>query len=99
MLRRHPHTPAHLALDDAPYFITGSIYYRRPLLQMPTLKQTLLNLLCRRFESCFWTLEHSVILDDHYHLIVRSRYDDDLAEIMRKLHRQTALSIRAATVC
>ena len=66
MLHRHPHTPAHLALDDAPYFITGAIHQKRPLLREAALKQTLLDELQTRFEACGWRLEHWVILDNHY---------------------------------
>jgi putative transposase len=95
MLRRHPHTPAHLALGAATYFITGAIC---PLLQAPSLKQALYDTLRQRFESYSWTLEHWVILDNHYHIMARSR-GEDLAEIMRKLHSQSALCIRAATAC
>lgn len=99
MLRRHPHTPAHLALDNAPYFITGAIHNRRPLLQMPSLKQAFFDAMLHRFESYSWEIEHWVILDNHYHIIVRSHRGADLAEIMRKLHSQTAISISAATAC
>jgi putative transposase len=99
MLRRHPHTPVHLALDDAAYFITGAIHQKRPLLQAPSLKQALLDTLRQRFESYSWALEHWVILDNHYHLIARSHRGGDLAEIMRKLHSQTARVISVATAC
>lgn len=43
MLHRHPNTPAHLFIDDAPYFITGAIYQKRKLLQNVALKQVLLD--------------------------------------------------------
>ncbi len=51
MLRRHPHTPAHLSLDDTPYFITGAIYGKRPLLRTEGLKQILLEAMHRSFSE------------------------------------------------
>ncbi|OAD22046.1 hypothetical protein THIOM_002169 [Candidatus Thiomargarita nelsonii] len=32
MFKRHPHTPIHAFFDDTPYFLTGAIYKKRPLL-------------------------------------------------------------------
>lgn len=99
MLHRHIHSPVHLTLDDAPYFITGTIYQRRPLLRAVALKHELLCELRVRFEACGWRLEHWVILDNHYHLIATSRLGEDMPAIMRKLHSVLAVKIHAATGC
>jgi putative transposase len=99
MLRRHPHTPAHLFVDDAAYFITGAIYGKRPLLRDNALKQILFEAMEKSFGEYGWSLAHWVILDNHYHLMAQSRRGEDLAAIMHKLHGRTGHIIRAATHC
>lgn len=99
MLRRHPHTPAHLAVDDAPYFITGAIHGKRPLLRAEALKRASLAEMQGRFAEYGWALEHCVILDNHYRLMAQSRKGADLPEIFRKAHSASAIAIRAATGC
>jgi putative transposase len=99
MLRRHPHTPAHLLLDDTPYFITGAIYGKRPLLQAAILKQALLDDMRTSLGDYAWRLEHWVILDNHYHILAHSLRGDDLPALMHRLHGRSARQIRAATNC
>ncbi len=43
MFKQHPHTPAHLLLDNTPYFITGAIHHRNSLLVNSEIKKLLLN--------------------------------------------------------
>jgi hypothetical protein len=54
MLKQHPHTPAHLFVDDTPYFVSGAIYGRRPLLAQAKIKDTLLSLLEEAFALIGW---------------------------------------------
>jgi hypothetical protein len=42
MLKKRAHTPAHLFVDNAAYFITSAIYQKRPLLRLEPIKQHLL---------------------------------------------------------
>lgn len=99
MLKRPPHTPAHLLLDDTPYFITGAIYKKRPLLKNAELKHELLKHFQQQFEKYDWLLFHWVILDNHYHLIGQSWEGGDLPAIFRNIHSKIALLIREATQC
>jgi hypothetical protein len=39
MLKKGPHTPAHLFLDNTPYFVTSAIYQKRQLLADDGIKQ------------------------------------------------------------
>lgn len=96
MRRRHPNSPAHLLIDDAPYFITGATYQKRKLLQNADLKQLLLNKIRAKTSQFGWTLEHWVILDNHYHLMPRSRYGKDSPELMRRIHGGSAGAITKA---
>ncbi|NIX59903.1 MAG: hypothetical protein GWN14_29265, partial [candidate division Zixibacteria bacterium] len=96
MLKKRPHTPAHLFLDDTPYFITGAIKFRRPLLQPVTLKRFLWNAMDSYFRKYRWDLHRRVILDNHYHLIGISCHGEDLYRIMKGIHGSTALTIQRA---
>lgn len=99
MYKHRPHTPAHLFLDDTPYFITGAIKFKRPLLKRTDLKMTLLTELRTYFDKYHWELHHWVILDNHYHLLGQSHRGEDLTQIMRSVHSRTAREIKPATDC
>ena len=99
MLRHHSHIPAHLFLDDTAYFITGAIYNRQPLLQTDALKHELLLCMRQVFSTHGWELQHWVILDNHYHLLAKSRRGKDMSSIIGELHSRSAHFIRQATTC
>jgi putative transposase len=97
MLKRHPHSPAHLFLDGTPYFVTGAIYQKRHLLVDPELKRTLLNIIQENFQTYNWQLHHWVILDNHYHLLGQSLRGEDLTKIFKGIHGGSGSIIREAT--
>ena len=99
MLKKHPHTPAHLFLDHTPYFITAAIYQKRMLLANPLLKNRLLSLLQGYFRRYQWDLHHWVILDNHYHLLGKSNNGADMEAIFRNTHSKSAELIRGLTNC
>jgi len=95
--RAYPHNPPHVLADNTPYFITGAIYQKRPLLRDPQLKQLLLE----RIKECFakhdWELHHWVILDNHYHLLGQSGVGNKLPKIIKNIHAFTGYYIQQAT--
>lgn len=97
MLIKHLHTPAHLFLDETPYFITGAIYKKRHLLQSAEIKQLLSKQMNKYFRNYGWELYHWVILDNHYHLMAKSRIGKDLSRIMQGIHGGTSVAIQRAT--
>jgi putative transposase len=99
MLKRYLHAPAHLFVDDTFYFITGAVYRKRPLLDSPDLKLRLLELFRGYFDKHTWNLHHWVILDNHYHLIGKSRKGKDLTAIIRNVHIISAKEIYRETAC
>lgn len=99
MLKYHPHTPAHLFIDNTSYFITGAIYQKLLLLKENQLKKELLNLIQSMFQEYQWQLHHWVILDNHYHLLGQSRHGRDLSEIFRRIHGGSSKIIRQITQC
>jgi len=84
-------------IDDTPYFITAAIYQKRHLLQNPQLKELLLSHIKLCFNEYKWELHHWVILDNHYHLLVKSREGKDLSKIMRQIHSFSGYHIKQVT--
>ena len=84
--------PRHLYLDDTPYFITASTYQHQRLLNDET-KDLLKKLLHEVFNDYGWSLDHWVILDNHYHLLVQSHRGKDLKRIIAKIHNLSAQQI------
>lgn len=99
MLKKHRNTPAHLLLDDTDYFVTGAIYQKRSLLKDSKIKDHLLDLMQTYFTQYHWELHHWVILDNHYHILGRSRKGLDLTTIFRSVHSRSAIFIRQSTDC
>lgn len=97
MLQRRPHTPAHLFLNNAPYFITGAIKFRRHLLKTVELKRMLWKAIDKNFTKYQCELHHWVILDNHYHLLGMSRVGKVLHPIIKNIHGGTSIPIHRAT--
>jgi putative transposase len=96
MLKRSAHGPAHLLVDGQHYFITAAIHRRRRLLDSE-LKNSLTTLAQTVFSEADWKLEHWVFLDNHYHLIVKSRDGNALPGLIRNLHGKSGHLIRERT--
>ncbi|GAK58025.1 hypothetical protein U27_04998 [Candidatus Vecturithrix granuli] len=99
MLKRSDHTPAHLFIDQTPYFITGAIYKKQHLLVHADIKQKLLDFIKTYFAQYQWELHHWVILDNHYHLLGKSAGGTDLPAIFQAIHSCSAKVIRQTTNC
>lgn len=84
-------------MDDAPYFITGAIYNKRLLLRDVNLKRLLWKHIIAYFGEYNWELHHWVILDNHYHLMGKSRLGKHLSKIFQGIHGSTSKPIRLAT--
>lgn len=93
MLKLEIHRPAHLLIDSSPYFITASIYQKRHILD-DDLKADLIQLMHKEFNYCNWEVNHWVILNNHYHIMVNSDKGNDLPKIMGRLHFRSGQLIR-----
>ncbi|MGK5091347.1 hypothetical protein WDW89_04930 [Deltaproteobacteria bacterium TL4] len=78
MAKTRKHYPTHWFADQRPYFISGAIYHKRYLLKDTSLKTMLLSQIRHYFTEYGWSLEHWVVLDNHYHLMARSDHGQDL---------------------
>jgi len=99
MLKKSLHSPAHLFVDNAAYFITSAIYQKRALLKSESAKHHLLTTIKACLVEKNWRLDHWVILDNHYHLMVTSSKGEDMTKIFRKIHVLSARFIQAQEHC
>ena len=90
MLVKYVNNPAHLFLDNTPYFITAIIYQKRHLLAKDDVKYYLLSVIKESFANKGWILNDWVILNNHYHLLVVSNKGKDLSKIMSRIHMLSA---------
>ena len=86
MLTKGLHSPAHLFVDNAAYFISSAIYQKRPLLASAIIKQHLIATIRDCLSEKNWLLNDWVILNNHYHLLAISRKGEDMPKIFRKIH-------------
>ncbi len=91
------HNPTHLFSDDTLYFITAATYKKQPLLKEKQLKEYLLSCIQSYFAQYQWQLHHWVLLDNHYHLLGKSRKGHDLPKIIKHIHSVSGYHIKQAT--
>jgi len=99
MFKRGLHTPAHLFVDNAAYFISSAIYKKRLLLKQEPVKLHLLAAIKACLLEKNWQLNHWVILDNHYHLLAISDKGDDMSKIFRKIHNLSTEFIQKYECC
>ncbi|MEI6333994.1 MAG: hypothetical protein WCS87_05500 [Methylococcaceae bacterium] len=99
MLTKGLHSPAHLFVDNAAYFISSAIYQKRPLLASAIIKQHLIVTIKECLSEKNWLLNDWVILDNHYHFLAISRKGEDMPKIFRKIHVLSAQFIQMQVEC
>ncbi len=91
--REPDHHPPHFYLDETWYIITASTLHRAPLLAGERSKKLVgdtLKGLVLQFEIL---LRAWVILDNHYHLLLKTGQGKDLPRFIGRLHGSTARQI------
>jgi putative transposase len=87
------HHPPHIYLDDTWYIITSATLNHAHFLageQAKTLVRDTLKTLILEFH---FTLRAWVILNDHYHLLLKTRRGKDLSRFLGRLHGTTSRQI------
>jgi len=65
-------TPPHLFMGDWFYMLTGSIYKQQPLIRSDNRKREWINALFVASELYHWIIIAWVVMDNHYHTILKS---------------------------
>ncbi len=86
------HTPVHLFRADAIYMITGAIYQKQPIMKTDSRKVNWREAFIRASELYGWAIIAWVVLDNHYHVIVRSpgQNPSNLSRYVASFHKFTA---------
>jgi putative transposase len=84
------HSPRHLHLDHAWYFVTAATYQRMPLLATAQAKECVQSALKAAISGYQIKLRAWVLLNNHYHLLLQTQRGSDLPRFVRQLHGRTA---------
>jgi putative transposase len=87
------HHPPHIYLDDTWYSITASAYHRKRLFERDGHKDLVRDQLKTLIVEFRLQLSAWVILDNHYHLMVKSRVGADLPRFFGRLHGRTSFEL------
>ncbi len=87
------HHPPHIYLDDTWYMITGAIYQKCRLLQAAGYKDLVRDQLKTLVVEFGLQLAAWVILDNHYHLLTKSRVGTALPRFFGRLHGRTSFDL------
>jgi len=70
--------------------ITAAVYQKRPFLSGDWSKKVLLEIIQEFSAKVRWQLIEWIILDNHYHMILKSKYGKDLPLLIGGIHRKSA---------
>jgi putative transposase len=87
------HHPPHLFLSDTWTMVTAAIHKRRPLLAEATAKDLVRNVMVSLSSRLAVTIRAWVILDDHYHILVKASEGETLARFFQALHGRTSFEL------
>lgn len=80
------HHPRHYYLNDAVYFVTAHIYKSKRYLDTDEKK----SLLIKSFQAALADNEYQlyvwVVLENHYHLMFKTRIGDKLPQLIKQIH-------------
>ena len=80
------HQPRHIYLDNTVYFITASIYRKANYLALEPKKSYLLAKIREVLVKFGYRLYAWVILNNHYHILFKSRRGEDLRRVIGSIH-------------
>lgn len=85
-------TPPHLFVSDWFYMLTGSIYKQHPIIRNNDRKREWVDALCAASELYDWSIIAWVVMDNHYHTILKSPKSgsSNLPKFVASYHKFTA---------
>src|SRR5260221_6556432 len=89
------HHPPHIFLDDTWYIVTASIYQRQHLLRPPGYKELVRDQVKELIKEFQLQLAAWVILDDHYHILIKSKAGTALPRFFARLHGRCGFELNS----
>ena len=87
------HRPPHLYLDNATYFITVSTLDKHHYFDTDEKKQLILNTLTSALEKYSYNLDAWVILNNHYHIEIKTRLGKDLPRFIQNINGRSSFEL------
>lgn len=87
------HHPPHNFLDDTWHIVTGRVYHARRLLTPPGDKEIVRDQLKELVKEFKIQLSAWVILDNHYHVLVKSQDAKKLSRFFARWHGRTSFEL------
>ncbi len=84
------HHPPHLYLDDTWYMLTAATYQKQCVFHTSSQKEILRDQLHELVREFHLVLRAWVILDNHYHLLLKTHVGKDLFKFFGRLHGRTS---------
>jgi len=91
--KRPLHAPAHLFISAYHYFITAGCYQKKPYLDCEVKKEFLYKTICEEIETYLAILSGWVVLDNHYHILLKLKDAFLLPKLIQAIHSKSAISI------
>lgn len=92
-LKKYQHAPAHLFLENYPYFITAGTYLKQHFFTSDQGKALLLEAIQQTLWKSSTDLMAWAILSNHYHLVMGLKDPFLLPEIIRKIHSESSVEL------
>lgn len=87
------HRPPHVYLDNSQYFITGSIYQKKTLINTDEKLHFILSNLLDTTKIYNIILQAWIILNNHYHILIHTLNGKDLHKFIKRYHSNTAIHL------
>jgi putative transposase len=93
MTQSNPHTPFHIYADEIIYFVTAAMLNQTPHLALASYKHYFQGELLETATDYNLDLKAWVILNNHYHILFYLTDGEMLANFIRTLHTNSAISL------
>jgi putative transposase len=87
------HRPPHIYRDNTYYFITAGTFHKQHLFNTKEKMRIFTSKLSKTLNIYNYSLYAWVLLTNHYHLLIKISSGQDLANFIRKLHSDIAISL------
>jgi len=91
--RQTTHRPSHIYRDNTYYFITAGTFHKQHLFNTKEKMRIFTSKLSKTLNIYNYSLYAWVLLANRYHLLLKISLGQDLANFMRKLHSDIAISL------
>jgi putative transposase len=87
------HTPAHLFVNDSFFFITAGCYHKKAYVDSDAKKEFLYVTICKEVKRYLAELHGWVLLDNHYHILIKLQDAFLLPRLIQTIHSKSAITI------